>query len=332
MPIGTKTSFKIYNEFTHTGMVETLTQVSDAFNAASQGAIRLTSVNRRGDYDYESFFASTANLVTRRVTSGSAATASAADLLLAQAERVGVKLNRKIGPVANTLDAFKKIGDGPFDENALNYAIGIQAAKAMQIEMCNTGLAAGVAALNNQAAVKSTIISNGTMTTSGLVDGLAKFGDAADRVVCWIMHSKVFYDLVKQQIALNIDGVSNFNVATATPITLNRPVLVTDSTSLFATSGSPLVTNYYTLGLTADALELEDSEESTVISDIALGLENLVVRMQGEYAYNCKMKGFTWDVANGGENPSAGAIATGSNWDPVAASFKDYAGVLIQSR
>lgn len=328
MAIGTKTNFKIYNEYTHTGMVETLVQVSEVFNAASQGTIRLTSVNRRGDFNYESFFASTAGLVTRRITKGTGSTSAVTDLSLAQSEKVGVKINRKIGPVANTLDSFKKIGDGPFDENALNYAIGVQAAKAMQVEMCDTAIAAAVAALNNQAAVKYTVPSNGTLATSSLVSGLAKFGDQANRIVCWVMHSKAFYDLVQSQITANIDGVSNFVVAQGTPVTLNRPVLITDSPSL--TGGSPL--NYYTLGLTVDAIEAEDSEESTVVSDMALGLENLLVRMQGEYAYNLAMKGFTWDVTNGGENPTVAALSTGSNWDPIAASYKDYAGIIIQSR
>ena len=35
-----------------------------------------------------------------------------------------------------------------------------------------------------------------------------------------------------QNISANIDGISNFNVANAAPVTLNRPVLVTDSASL----------------------------------------------------------------------------------------------------
>lgn len=328
MPIGTVSNFKIYNEFTHSGMVETLTQMSEAFNAASRGSIRLTSVNRRGDFDYNSFFSNTANLVTRRINSGSAALATVTDLALAQAEQIGVKLNRKIGPVANTIDSFKKINKGPFNENALDFAIGVQAAKGMQIEQLNTALLALRVALNAQASNKFLVPSSGTLGTSGLVSGLAKFGDAADRVVCWVMHSKPYYDLVQNQITANIDGVSNFNIGSATPVTLNRPVLVTDSASLVA--GSP--NDYYTLGLTAGALEVEDSEETTIARDIVTGLENLIVRMQGEYAYNLKMKGFTWDATNGGANPTASAIGTATNWDAVMQSFKDFAGVVIQSR
>lgn len=328
MATGTKSDFKIYNEQTHTALIETLTQASNAFNAASRGAIRLVTQYTKGDYDYESFFANIANVVSRRQTTGSGALAVVPDTPLTQGEMVGVKINRKIGPVGNTLDSFKKIQKGPFNEDALNFAVGVQSAKAMQVEMLNTALRAVCAALNNQTSVKYTVPSSGTLSTQGLVNGLAKFGDAADRIVCWVMHSKPFYDLVLNQIAANIDGVSNFNVASATPITLNRPVLVTDSPALIG--GSP--SDYYTLGLVASAVEVEDSEETTIKTELITGQENLIVRYQGEYAYNAALKGFTWDVTNGGANPSDAALGTGTNWDPVMSSLKDWAGVVIQSR
>lgn len=328
MATGTSSSFKIYNEFTHTALIETLTQASNAFNAASRGAIRLVTDYTKGDFDYNSFFQNISGLVSRRTTTGSAALATVADTPLSQGEMVKVKVNRKIGPVANTLDAFKKIQKGPFDEDALNFAVGVQSAKAMQVEMLNTALRALRAALNAQTSVKYTVPSSGTLTTQGLVNGLAKFGDNADKIVCWVMHSKPFYDLVLNQIAANIDGVSNFNVAQATPVTLNRPVLVTDSPALLG--GSP--TDYYTLGLVNDAAQVEDSEETTIKTDLITGQENLIVRYQGEFAYNVGVRGFTWDVANGGANPSDSALGTGSNWDAVMSSFKDFAGVVIQSR
>lgn len=328
MTIGTQSAFKIYNEFIHTAMVETLVQNSEAFNAASQGALRLTSVSRRGEYVYESFFTNTANLVSRRVVVGSGATADVVDTNLAQDEHISVKINRKVGPVAQTLDAFRKIQQGPFDENALNYAIGIQAAKAMQVDMLNTALRALKAALVNTAAVLYTVPASGTLTTQMLVRGLAKFGDAADRINIWVMHSKPFFDLVENQITANIFGVSNFVVANASPVTLNRPVLVTDASAL--TGGSP--TDYFTFGLGVDAAVMEDSEESIMHSDIITGKENLFVRFQGEYAFNLGLKGYKWDVGNGGANPTDNAIGTGSNWDQNMASFKDLGGIVIQSR
>lgn len=332
MAIGTASNFKIYDEFTQSGWVETMTQMSDAFNAASAGAIVLTAETRKGDVDYESFFKDTANLVTRRINTGSGSTSDVTDKSLDQGELAGIKLNRKIGPVAQTLDAFKKIQKGPFDKDALNFAVGVQSAKGAQVEQLNTALRAVRAALAAQASVSYTVPTNGTLATANLVSGLALFGDAASQVKIWVMHSKPYYDLVQQQIAANITGISSMNIASASPVTLNRPVLVTDSPALAVASGSPAVTDYYTLGLTDGAVTLDDSEEETIVTEIITGKENLLVRFQGEYAYNISMKGFSWDVANGGKNPSDTAIGTAGNWDPQFASFKDWAGIVIKSR
>lgn len=332
MAIGTSAGFKIHNEFLHTSLTETLTQASNAFNEASRGTIRLSSVSRRGDYVYETFFTNVDDLVSRRIASGSGSTDDVNDKALEQEEHIAVKINRKIGPVANTLDAFKKIQKGPFNENALNMAIGAQAAKAMQVDMLNSALRAARAALNAQAAVKYTVSSDGGMSTTGLINGLAKFGDAASRVACWVMHSKPFYDLVKDQINMTLTGVSDFNVATAMPITLNRPVLVTDSPSLVNATGSPEGSIYYTLGLVPNGVRVEDSEETTVVSEFVTGKENLIVRYQGDFAYNVGVQGFQWDTVTGGVNPTDDLVGTGANWDPVMSSYKDYAGVIIQSR
>lgn len=330
MAIGKASDFKIYPEQIHAGLVETLMQNTAAFNQASRNAIRMVSNRIRGDYKYDTFFKDIASLVTRRdTTSVSAAT----DLALAQAELISVKLNRKIGPVANTLDSFRKIGSQA-NVDSLSFLIGTQVAKGMQADQLNSGLTAVRAALNSVAALKHTVASSGTLATADLVDGLSKFGDAANNVVIWVMHSKQYYDLVKSQIAANIDGVSNFNVASGSPVTLNRPVLVTDSDSLKVTTGTgtAAVTDYFCLGLTESGVILEDSEEELVHAELVTGLENLVVRLQGEFAYNLGLRGIQWDVANGGANPAAAALGTGSNWDKVATDNRSLPGVIVQSR
>lgn len=330
MTIGTRSNFVIYQNELRGGIVETLTQASNYFNTAG-GVINLSTVSRRGDYAKESFFKNIASLVTRRdTTSVSAAT----DLPLTMDEIISVKLNRKIGPVTQTYDAFAKVAQQMTPE-AFSLLMGNMVGKAMQVEMLNSALRSARAALNNQAAVKHTIAANGTMTTAALVDGLAKFGDAANNISAWVMHSKVFFDLMKHQIGTSANGdiVAGVAVQGANPLTLNRPVIVTDSDALAVTSGgSTPVTDYFTLGLTANGVVVENTETERVVLDEVTGLENLVIRMQGEYAYNAGVKGFKWDIANGAANPSDSALGTGTNWDVAASSFKDYAGVIIQSR
>lgn len=329
MAIGKASDFKIYQDQFRGGVVETLTQVSNVFNGASNGAIRLGTMSSRGDYRYESFFANISSLVTRRDTTS---VSSATDQAMSQDEMISVKLNRKIGPVANTFDSFRKILANNTEQEA-SFIFGQQAGKAMQVDMLNAGLLAARAALDNQSAVTTTVATNGTLSTSALIDGMKLMGDAAGRVVAWVMHSKPFFDLVKEQVVTTkIDGVANVVLSTASPITLNRPVIVTDSDSLIVTSGSPVVTDYYTLGLVAGGVDIENTEEEQVETDLVTGLENLVIRIQGEFAYNVGLKGFKWNVSGGGANPNDTALGTGSNWVPAMDSYKDWSGFVIQSR
>jgi len=161
MATGKASDFKIYEDQMRGGVVETLTQASNYFNAAG-GAIRLSTQSRRGQYAQESFFTNIANLVTRRdVTSVSAAT----DLVLAMAEIISVKCKRKVGPIGQTLDAFKQVQMTAGTDQALSFLIGTQIAKAMEVDMLNNGLRAGVNALKNTADVYYDG-SAGTMTAS----------------------------------------------------------------------------------------------------------------------------------------------------------------------
>lgn len=327
MTIGVGTDFKIYDEQFFGGMVETLTQFSQVFNGASNNCLQVVPTLSKGNYKYDSFFANIANLVSRRdITSTSGATS----LKATQNELVSVKVNRKIGPVTQTLDSFRKILLDA-DQESLSFLLGTQVAKAVEVEYVDTILACLTGALLNTAPLlikKDT----GKISTVELVAALAAFGDASDKISCWVMHSKQYYDLVQNQIAANITGVANFNVASGTPVTLNRPVIVVDSPSLiYSAGGSNNATEYLTLGLVAGAGVIEESEERMIFSQIQGGNENLQVIIQGEYAYNVGLKGFRYDVQNGGVNPTSTTLATGTNWDSQMASNKSLAGVIIRT-
>jgi hypothetical protein len=339
MPEGSRESFSasgrfpegiIYPALVHSGMSETLVQNTDLFNAASLNALRIVTNRQKGDFAQESFFKNVSNIVQRRDVNTSPANPAVASTGVPIDEFVSVKLNRRIGPIDQTLDSFRKLGDNP-DMEVLSFLLGSQIAKAMQVEMLDTLVRSLVASITAQATLTFDADTGGAgLDTADLVDGLSLFGDAASRVRIWVMHSKPYYELVKSQIAANIDGVSNFNVASGSPVTLNRPVLVTDSSALLDTSVSPQ--QYVTLGLTEDAAIAEDSESDMMHSEIITGSENLVARLQGEYAYNVGCKGVKWDVTNGGVNPNDAALATGTNWDSVMDSVKDLPGVAIRSQ
>lgn len=331
----------IYPDLVHGGMVETLVQETGVFNTGSRNTIRLVTNRTRGDYSQESFWGLIANLVSRRdPNSTSAATA----LAVPKAELIKIKVNRKVGPIDQTLDSFRKVGD-PANLQALSFLLGTQIAKAMLVDQVDCALRAVTAALAGQSAntldksIGGSPTAGKTLTTAILVEALAKMGDAANRVVCWVMHSKQYFDLVQYQTnpSNNGDPVANAVVMGGTPATLGRPVIITDSAGLqYAdTDASPQTTvNYFVLGLVADAVTVEDSEEELFHTEIVSGLENLVLRMQGEFAYNLGCKGFKFNLGTSpmAINPTNAQLATSSNWTKAVTSGKDLSGVVIRCK
>jgi hypothetical protein len=317
---------KYFDPLIQSGYAEKITQMIDAFNGQSNGTIVMRSTRKHGDFDYSAFFKNAGGLVSRQdQTSTAAATAKK----LTQDEIISVKLNRKIGPAEWARSAMLKPG---LNMDAFKVAAGEQAAADALADMLNGALLSGVAAMNNQADAKFTVPTNGALTTSSLVSGLSKFGDQSSRISAFVMHSKVFFDLFQYQVtpANNGDLISNTTIVNGGPVTLNRPILVTDSASLVKVTGPD--TDYLTLGLTTDALIVEETEEEYITFQEITGGEQIIERMQGEFAYNLGVKGFKWDVANGGKNPLDAALGTGSNWDKAVTSHKDFAGCIIQSR
>lgn len=328
MAIGKASDFKIYNDQFFGGMVEETQQATSALGTVGL-AVRARPI--RGEYDYRSFIKKISGLVSRRDTTS---TSAATDLAVPMDEVISVKLARKIGPVAQTLDAWRKAAlafasaeQGDDGAAAFSRYLGAMFAKDIAVDMIDTSLLAAWKAIE-QSANKHTIAANGTMTTAALVSGLSKLGDAANRITGFVMHSKVYYDLVQAQIAANTLQVSGGVIQSGNPVTLNRPVYVTDSASLLVT-GTPDL--YRTLALTEDGIVIENSESQELAFMLVTGLENLVHRMQGEFAYNLTLKGYKWDVANGGANPNSTAVGTATNWDQVATSTKDLLGVSIIS-
>jgi hypothetical protein len=326
MAIGKASDFKIYQEQVHGGFVETIQQFVEGFNTASGGAIRLIDSLHRGDYYQESFFDVIGSLVSRRdTTSVSAAT----DLAPTSDDFIGVKRNYKVGPVANTLDAWRKLGE---DQEMLSFVVGQQIAKAVPQAMLEAALMSLEAKLDSVAALEEDDTA-ATITTEGLVDAMAKQGDAAQNIACIVMHSKVYYDLLKDQITDAVYRANGLSIMEGTPATLGRPVLVTDSSSLVEVDGvSAGIDAYSSLLLFSNAATIKVSEPPTVVTELVTGLENLVYRMQGEGAYTVSLRGCQWDTANGGANPTDAALATATNWDTVVASNKLLPGAILKTR
>ena len=60
--------------------------------------------------------------------------------------------------------------------------------------------------------------------------------------------------------------------------------------------------------------------------------DTLRTTMQSEWSYNVGVKGFKWDVTNGGSAPVNSALFLGTNWDKTVTSNKALAGVVVEAR
>lgn len=318
MPIGTRSDFKIYDEQYFAGQYERVMQTLEIFNGASNGAIVLESKLVKGDFEKKSFMKFISGLIARRDPTSVAA---AADVKPTQGEFVGVKLNRRIGPASQTLDAWRKIGETP---ELFSFYLGRMVAEQKMQEMVNTAVRVIEAALQGQAALNVT--SAATMTHSDLVDAMALRGDRAQDIVAFVMHSKPYFDLVKQAITDKIFGVANVAVYAGTVATLGKPTVVIDSPAL-VDAGAP--NTYNTLGLVPGAVTVKESELETLVLDGPLtGLENLIYRLQGEYAYNVEVLGFKYDTAQLA-NPNDATLGTAATWIKEATDDKALGGVRL---
>ena len=337
MAIGKQSDFVIYQDQFHAGVTEVMQQEANVFNAQSAGAITLATAFHKGNYKQETFYQELGALSSRRDTTSVAAVT---DIAMTQGEDVGVKLDRKIGPVAQTLDSFRKINADP---RVMSFILGTQWAKAILLEQLNTGLSAGVAAFGKDLAVGTGVALNtgvvgtvqaltDTMTHSALTRGIGAYGDASQRVRAFVMHSKTYFDLMRNSISDNIYNVAGATIYQGTVASLGRPVIVSDSASLKSTgTGVGGIDEYFTLCLTGNAINVQESENRQIESAIVTGLENLVLRYQGEFAYTLGIKGYAWDITNGGANPTAGTLTTVTNWDKNVSDNKSIGGSRILS-
>ena len=328
MAAGTLNNFVLRQEEFNAGLIEALDQKVALFNAQSAGTIRLVTQRMLGDFGSTRFFNRVAGLISRRDATSIAAVS---DIPLGQSERIDPKLKRRVGPVAQTLDALRQIGA---DESTISFIIGSQMGEELPEDYLNTLLLAGVAAIGQETGAGGLVhdAKDGAVEHTDLITGISKMGDMATGIRAFVMHSKPFYDLMGESLTVASGNVAGMTIYEGSVGTLGKPVFVTDSPNLVNTDGIAAGTDsYFTLGLTEGALTATESEERQMASELITGLENLVYRFQGEYAFTVNVKGYGWDVANGGANPADAALGTPTNWDETFASNKQKAGVLIES-
>jgi hypothetical protein len=178
--------------------------------------------------------------------------------------------------------------------------------------------------------VKTDLANN--LSYSLLNNGNRLMGDASNQILCYVMHSKQWHDLVGDSITQKITDVASVAIQKGQPFSLDRTVLVTDDAALINEDGvSSGVDSYNCLGLVAGAAEVEQTEDTTQIMTLVDDLANIAYRFRVEYAFNMNVKGMQY-VAATGINPNDATLGTESSWAKVVTSLKNGPGIKIVTK
>ncbi len=310
----------VFSEYVYSSLSEVIAQQVELFNAASGGAIVLRSAANQGDYSDIALWAKVAGLVRRRNAYGSGAqSAKELEHLL----DTMVKIAAGTPPVNIPPSMFTWIQRNQEEGGAV---IGQQLAGDMLGDMLNTAIMGYTAALSGEADVTYDYSATGTMKLVALNTGASKFGDRANDLRAWVLHSKSMFDMFGAALA-NTEALFNFGTVNIRQDGFGRPFVVTDSSSLINTVPNP--DTYSALGLVSGAIVVEANNDFDDNIETSNGDENIQRTYQAEWTYNLGIKGYSWDKTTGGKSPNDAALATAANWDRYATSHKDTAGVIV---
>lgn len=328
MSIGTLSDMKVYQEQFQSGMFEVVEQALAVFDANSNGSIVIDPATRDSGNFLQQAQTLFADGFRRRVVDSVSAVS---DVKVTQDETIGPKISWGDGPYANTEDSFKKIGETP---EMMAFVLGQQAGGKLVQAMINS-VAAALRGCFAATGVATTLVYDGSaggLTFSTINKGLAKFGDASQRVRALLMHSANFHQLVDDGLAnYKIDNVAgSLTIVGNVPQVMGRSIIVTDAPQFYSAGTSASNDQVYQVyGLVAGAAHVKESEEQGFLLERKGGLQNIYMRYQSEGAYTLSLKGMKFSVAD--TNPTDATLATGAKWTKVATSIKSLPGVCIKT-
>ena len=315
---------QVFNKYVMPATIDTLAQLVEKFNAASGGAIRLTTEGFEGDFLQESFYAAIHSAQRRVDRYANQAAATATDLT--QLKHSTVKVAGGFGPVRfepSQMTWLNKPTAEGIEVASRNFA------EALMRDQLNTSIAALVAAIANQGADATVDVSaTKKIDYVAVNDSHAKFGDHSPLLVAQVMDGVSYHGFIGQNLT---NGETLFQAGNVRVVDiLGRAVVVTDAPSLYSAAVVDPATpaKRRVLSLVANAATVHDSRDIISNIETSNGQTRIETTLQIDYTFGLGLKGYTWDESSGGKSPTDAELATGANWDKVASNVKHTAGVL----
>ena len=316
---------KVFDRYVAEATIETLAQMLDAFNTASAGAIVLSTGGFEGDFIHEIMWKSLHSAQRRVDRYATNTAASATDI--EQIDETGVKIAGGFGPIR-------------WEPAQLSYMLRNQAeavemasrnlAEAIMADQLNSGIKAMVAACTQNSAMTNDV-STGSgakqLDYSALNGAHAKFGDRSGAIVANVMDGATYHKLVEDNLT-NSGRLFQAGNVTVVDI-LGKRVVVTDAPALYTAQASGVTAKSRVLGVAAGGIIVHNGGDLITNTEVSNGLKRIEATFQADYTFGLALKGYAWDTTNGGKSPTDAEIGTGTNWDKVATSNKDTAGVMV---
>lgn len=309
---------KVYNDDIVGTTIELLGQKTDQFNAASGGAIVLSSAAWRGDFSRESFFNQIAS--AKRRVDRYAAIADAPVTALTQGELVGVKVAGGFGPVLFEPAQMTWLNEDP--ASAIR-AISEGFSDALLADQLNTAVGAAVAAVSGQAALVNDVSATLGISLNALNASHAKFGDQSQLLVADVMTGATWHGLVDKALTNSSQLFVSGNVMVVD--VLGKRYVISDIPALYET-GTP--NKAKVLSVVASGIIVDNTSDIISNVDTANGGTRIQTTWQADYTFGLRLKGYSWDVANGGKSPLDAELFTASNWDKAVSENKHTLGTL----
>lgn len=309
---------KVYNDDIVGTTIELLGQKTDQFNAASGGAIVLSTAAWRGDFSRESFFNQIAS--AKRRVDRYAVIATQAATALTQGEHVGVKVAGGFGPVLFEPAQMTWLNEDP--ASAIR-AISEGFSDALLADQLNTAVGSAVAAVSGQAALVNDVSATGGLTLNVLNNSHAKFGDQSQLLVTDVMTGAAWHKLIDKALTNSSQLFASGNVMVVD--ILGKRYVISDIPALYE-AGTPNKSKV--LSVVANGIIVDNASDIISNVDTSNGNTRIQTTWQADYTFGLKLKGYSWDVANGGKSPLDAELFTATNWDKAVAENKHTLGTL----
>lgn len=315
-------NMQVYDEQIRLRTIELLGQDLQKFNAASGGTIVLDMSRWTGNYSRESFYNSLAGAQRRVNRYGTNAAQSST--ALSESEVVGVKVAGGFGPVVFEPAQLTWLSSDP--EEAINI-ISQGFADALLADQLNTVVGCAVAAIENIPALVNDVSAGtggaGALTQSVLNGSHAKFGDRSGMLRADIMTGSAYHKLIEKGLE---NGERLFMSSNVTVQSILGKLFVVSDIPALTVTGTPNKTKV--LSLVAGGVIVDNASDIITNLEPSNGKQRIETTWQADYSFGVKLKGYAWDVANGGASPDDSDLFTGSNWDNAMGDVKHTAGTL----